>query len=138
MPIFVAQRKRFDIVKNYPDLSVARILSNINVRGLFILEVTDDNDPTNPDRWEIMIEGGTTYQGDNAKYFPFASSSVNVVSIVKSPAATIKGFDYDLVDVFGRKFKLTFNGQRSFTPTIQQIAGPAMVGPVNIRIIVFQ
>lgn len=134
--IFVPRRRRADIVKNYVNLTAGpRAIDNGGqTRGLFILRITDSNSATNPDRWEITITGGFSYTGDNAKYFPIFSSADNVTSVT----ATVVGFEYDLVDAFGRTHHLIFNGQRGFVPTIEQTAGPATVGPVEVRSILFQ
>ncbi len=134
--IFVPRRRRFDVVKSYTNLTAApRIISNGNqTRGLFIFIITDNNSATNPDRWEVMISGGFEYTGEDAKYFILSGGQVNITSVT----AVSSGFTYDVVDDFGRTFRISLNGQRGFNPTIEKTAGPPMVGPVEVRSVIFR
>ena len=134
MSIFIPQRRRFDIVKTYPDLNTPRVIAPGNpTRGLFIFIVTDSFDATRPRRWEIMVSGGFKYTGTDAKYFIIDGSGVNVASIT----TVVLGFEYEVIDSFGNTYRLKFNGARDFDPTIERTAGAALTGPIELRSILF-
>ena len=134
MPIHTPTNRRFVLENTYADIDTAQIISRGNTtRGLFSLSITDSSSVTIPRRWEILVEGGFTYNGDDSKYFILDQGRTNISSVT----ATVLGYEYNVVDVFGDTYHLIFNGSFNFNPTIQRTAGAVLTEPIFLKVLLF-
>lgn len=130
----IPDKRNFVIDTIYTDLNVARAILTANLlRGLCMLTVTDSLDPLRPRNWQILISGGTAFVGKESQYFILDNGRTNVTSVT----AITNGYTYDLVDAFGNTYRLSFNGARDFTCTIQRTAGAALTGDITLSVLLF-
>lgn len=137
--ISIPRKRNFTTSFIYPDLSTPRAISGANIlRGLFQITLTDSLDPLLPRKWQILVEGGTNFVGDDAKYFILTDNTAALVGFnITSVVDITRGFEYDIIDAFGNTYRLVFNGARDFVCTIEQTAGAALTGPVTIESLLF-
>lgn len=130
----IPNKRNFVIDTTYSDLNSARAILTANLlRGLSMLTVTDSLDPLRPRHWQVLISGGTQFVGKDSQYFILDQMRTNVTSVTVVTA----GYTYDLVDAFGNTYRLSFNGARDFTCTIQRTAGAALTGNITISVLLF-
>lgn len=134
MTAVIPKKRRFMVETVYPDLSVPRAITKANLcRGLVQLVVFDNLNSTRPRRWDVLVDGGYSFEGEDAKYFILDNTGTNVASV--TPVSF--GYSYDLLDAFGNAYRLEFNGARNFTCTIQRTGGSALTGNITVRVILF-